>query len=43
VCSSKTARSAKITMTARVAKTTMTTKTSIAAKKCLNQERENDF
>ena len=43
MCFFKIARSTKITMIARVAKITMTTKTSIVAKKCLNQERENDF
>jgi len=43
VCSSKTARPAKMTMTARVAKTTMIVKTSIVAKKCSNQEHEDNF
>jgi len=43
VCSSKIARLAKVTMIAGVAKTTMIAKTSIVAKKCSNQEREDDF
>jgi hypothetical protein len=30
-------------MIARIAKTTMIAKTSIVAKKCLNQGREDDF
>jgi len=42
VCSLKIARLAK-TMIARIAKTTMIAKASIVAKKCSNQERENDF
>jgi len=43
VCSLKIARSTKVTMIARVVKTTMIAKTPIIAKKCSNQERENDF
>jgi len=43
VCSSKIAKLANVTMIARVAKTTMIAKASIVAKKCSNQERENNF
>jgi len=43
MCSLKIAKSTKITMIARIAKIAMTTKTSIVAKKCLNQGREDDF
>ncbi len=43
MCSSKIARSTKMTMIARIAKTTITTKISIVTKKCLNQEREDGF
>ncbi len=43
MCSSKIARSTKMTMTARVAKITMIAKAPIVAKKCPNQGREDGF